>query len=188
MYSITDLKKDTLIQLDGVPYKVIDYAQKQMGRGGSIVNLRIKNLLDGSVIPKTFKGQEKVEPADVSNQKVQFLYADGDAGHFMDETTYEQFEIGADLLGDGLKFLKEGASAQAQLFEGRVINVELPIKVPLKVTDSPDVVKGDTQSTVLKTVTLENGTEVQTPIFIKTGDTIIIDTRDGGYVERQKDS
>ena len=148
MYSITDLKKDTLIQIDGKPYKVVEYAQKQMGRGGSIVNLRIKNLLDGSVIPKTFKGQEKVEPADVSNQKVQFLYADGETGHFMDEQTYDQFEIGTDILGDGLKYLKEGANAHAQLFEGRVINVELPVKVPLKVTEAPDVVKGDTQSTV----------------------------------------
>jgi elongation factor P len=186
MYSITDLKKDTLIQLDGTPYKVVDYAQKQMGRGGSIVNLRIKNLLDGSVIPKTFKGQEKIEPADVTNQKVQFLYADGNNAHFMDEQTYDQFEIGNDVLGDGLKYLKDGSSAQAQLFEGRVINVDLPVKVALKVTESPDVVRGDTQSTVLKTVTLENGTEAQTPIFIKQGDTVIIDTRDGSYVERQK--
>jgi elongation factor P len=186
MYSITDLKKDTLLQIDGVPYKVVDYNQKQMGRGGSIVNTKLKNLLDGSVIPKTFKGQDKVEPADVTNQKVQFLYADSDSAHFMDENTYEQFAIPLDIIGDGIKYLKEGAQAQAQLFEERVINVDLPFKVALQVTESPDVVKGDTQSTVLKTVTLENGTEVQTPIFIKTGDTIVIDTRDGSYVERQK--
>ncbi len=186
MYSITDIKKDTIIQLDGKPFKVIDYNQKQMGRGGSIVNVKLKNLLDGSVIPKTFKGQDKIEPADVSNMKVQFLYADGDSAHFMDEVTYEQFEIPKDTLGTGLKYLKEGANAQAQLFEGRVINVELPFKVPLKVTESPDVVRGDTQSTVLKTVILENGTEASVPIFIKQGETIVIDTRDGSYVERQK--
>lgn len=186
MLSITDLKKDTLIQLDGVPYKVTEYNQKQMGRGGSIVNTKLKNLLDGSVIPKTFKGQDKIDSADVSNQKVQFLYADTDSAHFMDEVTYEQFAIDLETLGTGIKYLKEGATAQAQLFEERVINVELPFKVPLKVTESPDVVKGDTQSTVLKTVTLENGTEANVPIFIKEGETIIIDTRDGSYVERQK--
>ena len=93
MYSITDLKKDTVIQLDGKPYKVIEYAQKQMGRGGSIVNTKLKNLLDGSVIPKTFKGQDKVEPADVSQNKVQYLYEDSGVLHFMDEKTYDQFEI-----------------------------------------------------------------------------------------------
>ena len=187
MYSITDLKKDTVIQIDGKPFKVIDYAQKQMGRGGSIVNVKLKNLLDGSVIPKTFKGQDKIEPADVSMQKVQFLYADADNTFFMNNETFEQFELHRDIIGDNMKFLKEGAEANLQMFDERVINVELPMKVAMKVTQSPDVVKGDTQSTVLKTVTLENGTEIQVPIFIKQNDTIVVDTRDGSYVEREKD-
>ena len=85
MYGVTDLKKGTLIQIEGKPYKVIDYAQKQMGRGGSIVNVKLKNLLDGSVIPKTFKGQEKIEPAEVANKMVQFLYRNDSVLHFMDE-------------------------------------------------------------------------------------------------------
>lgn len=186
MYSITDLKKDTIIQLDGTPYKVIEYAQKQMGRGGSIVNVRVKNLLDGSVIPKTFKGQEKIEPADVDNKKMQFLYGEGETLHFMDETTYDQFEVQKSLVGDPAVFLKEGSNAEIQFFNGRVINVELPIKVDLGVTDAPNVVKGDTQSTVLKEVTLETGAKVQTPMFVKAGDTVVIDTRDGSYVERKK--
>ncbi len=187
MYSITDLKKDTIIQLDGTPYKVIDYAQKQMGRGGSIVNVRIKNLLDGSVIPKTFKGQEKIESADVDNKKMQFLYAEGKTLHFMDETTYDQLEVQKELVGDAAVFLKEGSNADVQLFDGRVINVALPIKVDLLVTEAPDVVKGDTQSTVLKEVTVETGAKVQTPMFVKTNDMIVVDTRDGSYVERKKD-
>ena len=186
MYSITDLKKDTIIQLDGVPYKVVEYAQKQMGRGGSIVNVRIKNLLDGSVIPKTFKGQEKIEPADVDNKKMQFLYAEGDVLHFMDEKTYDQIEVQREMV-DRSELMKEGSNAEVQMFDGRVINVELPIKVDLEVTDSPDVVKGDTQSTVLKEVTVETGAKVQTPMFVKAGDTIVVDTRDGSYVERKKD-
>ncbi len=185
MYSITDLKKGTLIQLEGKPYKVVDYAQKQLGRGGSIVNTKLKNLLDGSVIPKTFKGQEKIEPADVVNSKLQFLYKDGETLHFMDESSYEQFELDiSDVFGN--QFLKDGLSVTAQLYNGRVINVELPVKISLKVLSTPDVVKGDTQSTVMKQADLETGTSVQVPIFIKTGDNIIVDTRDGSYVEREK--
>ena len=186
MYSITDLKKETIIQIDGVPYKVVEYAQKQMGRGGSIVNVRIKNLLDGSVIPKTFKGQEKIEPADVDNKRMQFLYSEGEVFHFMDEATYDQLEVQKDMIGEPAVFLKEGSNAEIQMFDGKVINVALPIKVELEVTDSPDVVKGDTQSTVLKEVTVETGTTVQTPMFVKTGDVIVVDTRDGSYVERKK--
>ncbi len=185
MYGVTDLKKGTLIQLDGKPYKVIDYAQKQMGRGGSIVNTKLKNLLDGSVIPKTFKGQEKVEPADVSNNKLQFLYKDGKTLHFMDESSYEQFELNSDGV-TGSKFLKDGMSVTAQLYDSRVINVELPVKISLEVLSTPDVVKGDTQSTVMKQADLETDTTIQVPIFIKTGDNVIVDTRDGSYVEREK--
>ena len=186
MYGVTDLKKGTVIQIDGIPYRVVEYGQKQMGRGGSIVNTKLKNLLDGSVLDKTFKGQDKIEPADLSNAKVQFLYADGDTLHFMDEATYDQFELNKDQIGDAVELMKEGTTVTAESFNGRVINVELPIKVPLKVTEAPDVVKGDTQSTVMKEVTLETGARVQTPIFIKQGETIIVDTRDGSYVERAK--
>jgi len=185
MYGVTDLKKGTLIQLEGRPYRVIEYAQKQMGRGGSIVNVKLKNLLDGSVIPKTFKGQDKIEPADISNSKVQFLYREGHRLHFMDETTYEQFELDIDDV-TGSDYLKDGTSVAAQLFNDRVINVELPIKISLEVINTPDAVKGDTQSTVMKQASLESGTSVQVPIFIKTGDNIIVDTRDGSYVEREK--
>jgi len=185
VYGVTDLKKGTLIQLDGKPYRVVDYAQKQMGRGGSIVNTKLKNLLDGSVIPKTFKGQEKVESADVTNNKLQFLYKADTTLHFMDESTYEQFELSSEDV-TGAEFLKDGMSVTAQLYEGRVINVELPVKISLEVLSTPDVVRGDTQSTVMKQAELETGTTVQVPIFIKTGDNVIIDTRDGSYVEREK--
>lgn len=186
MLSITDLKKDTMIQLDNVPYRVVEYAQKQMGRGGSIVNTKLKNLLDGSVLSKTFKGNEKLEEAEISNRKVQFLYRAGDTFHFMDEANYDQFEVDSDFIGQAVDFLKEGATASAQYFGSKVINIELPVKVELAVTEAPEVVKGDTQSTVQKIVTLENGTEIQAPIFIKAGDTVVVDTRDGSYVERAK--
>lgn len=186
MYGITDIKKDTVIQLDGVPYRVVEYAQKQMGRGGSIVNTKIKNLLDGSVQQKTFKGQDKIESAEINIKKVQYLYSDDSSCHFMDEETYGQFEVGKDILGDSKDFMKESDTVKAHLFNGQVINIELPIKIPLKVTETPDVVKGDTQSTVLKEAILETGARAQVPIFIKNDDVVIIDSRDGSYVERQK--
>lgn len=187
MYGITDLKKGTLIDLDGTPFQVVDYAQKQMGRGGSIVNVKIKSLTDGRVLDKTFKGSEKISAAQVDRKKAQYLYADDREAHFMDGDTYEQFAVSVDAAGDKLQFLPEGATAEIQLYEGRAIGLELPVKVPLKVTEAPAAVKGDTQSTVQKEVTLETGTKIQAPIFIKTGDTLIVDTRDGSYVERAKE-
>ena len=187
MYGITDLKKGTLIDLEGIPYQVVDYAQKQMGRGGSIVNVRIKSLKDGKVLDRTFKGNDKITAAEIDTKPAQFLYVDGTNAHFMDEKTFEQFAIGIESLGDSLNFLPEGSKARIQLYDGQPIGVEIPVKVPLKVTSSPEVVKGDTQSTVQKEVTLETGHKLQTPIFIKSGETIIVDTRQGGsYVERAK--
>ena len=98
MYQPTDLKKGTVCQIDGKPYRVIEYGQKVMGRGGSIVNVKLKNLIDGSVIPKTFKGQDKIEPAEVRNLEVQYLYADGTTYFFMDPSSFEQFELPAELI------------------------------------------------------------------------------------------
>ncbi len=186
MYSPTDLKKGTVCQIDGKPYRVVEYGQKVMGRGGSIVNVKLKNLLDGSVIPKTFKGQDKIEPAEVNNKTVQYLYRDGDAFHFMDPETFEQFELGLDVVDTAANYLKEGDELTLQLFDGRVINVELPKNLYLEVTYAEDVVKGDTTSSVLKDATLETGLTVKVPAFIKTGDIISIDTATGEYRERKK--
>jgi len=185
--SITDLKKGTIFQLEGVPYRVVDYNQKVMGRGGSIVNVRIKSLLDGKVLEKTFKGNESISSADVTNQNVQYLYNDGSTFFFMDEETFEQFEIPADIIGDGAGYLKESDRVQIQLFNGSVINVELPKNVPLKVTYTENVVKGDTTSSVLKDATLETGITVKVPAFIKQDDIIKVDNRTGEYLERSKD-
>lgn len=184
--SITELKKGTLFQLDGVPYRVVDYNQKVMGRGGSIVNVRIKSLLDGKVLEKTFKGNEQLDSADVANQSVQYLYSDGSTFFFMNGDTFEQFEVPADLIGDGAGFMKEGDIVVLQSFDSRPISVELPKNVPLKVTYTENVVKGDTTSSVLKDATLETGITVKVPAFIKQDDIIKVDTRTGEYLERVK--
>lgn len=186
-YQPTDLKKGVVVQIDGKPFRVTDYNQKVMGRGGSIVNVKLKNLIDGSVIPKTFKGQEKIDPAEVSNRTVQYLYSDGSDFHFMDPDTFEQFQLSASIVEDAANFLKEGESLTLQSFNGNIINVELPKNVYLQVTYAEDVVKGDTSSSVLKDATLETGFVVKAPAFIKTGDIISVDTATGEYRERKKD-
>ena len=183
---VTDLKKGQVFQLEGVPYKVVEYAQKVMGRGGSIVNVKIKSLIDGRVLDKTFKGNESIESADVTNKNIQYLYADVNSFHFMDEGTYEQFVLPANEMADQAGFMKEGDRVQAQLFNGQVIGIELPKNVPLKVTYTENVVKGDTTSSVMKDATLETSLKVKVPAFVKTGDIIKVDTRTGAYLERAK--
>lgn len=186
MYQPTDLKKGTVCQIDGKPYRVIEYGQKVMGRGGSIVNVKLKNLLDGSVIPKTFKGQDKIEPAEVSSKTVQYLYHDGDMFCFMDPENFEQFELSNDVVDEAKDYLKEGCELNLQVFDGRVINVELPKNLYLEVTYTEDVVKGDTTSSVLKDATLETGLVIKVPAFIKQGDIVSVDTTTGEYRERKK--
>jgi elongation factor P len=186
LLNITELKKGTLLQLNGIPYKVLEYNQKVVGRGGSIVNVRIISLTDGKVLDKTFKGNEQLEAADVTNRNVQYLYNDGTYYYFMDEDTFDQFDIAAGIIGDQAGYLKEGDKVQAQMFNSAVINVELPKNVPLEVTYSENAVKGDTSSTVRKNAVLETGISVKVPLFIKTGDVIKVDTRTGEYLERVK--
>lgn len=186
MYGPTDLKKNVLITLDGQPYKVIEYSQKVMGRGGSIVNVRVKNLITGALIPKTFKGQEKIEPAEVTTRKVQYLYKDDDKFYFMDPTTFEQYELSNDLVGDSKDFMKDGDEMDIQFYNGSAINLTLPKNLWLEVTYTENAVKGDTSTSVMKDATLETGVVVKVPAFIKTGDVISVDTETYAYRERQK--
>jgi elongation factor P len=186
-FGITDLKKGVVFEYEGEPFRVVEYNQKVMGRGGSIVNVRIKSLLDGKVLEKTFKGNEQVNYADVTNQTVQYLYSDGATFHFMNDETFAQFEIAADLVGDGAGYLKEGDKVTLQEFNGSPINVELPKNVPLKVTYTEDAVKGDTSSSISKDATLETGITIKVPAFIKQGDLISVDTSNGSYRERVKE-
>lgn len=186
MYQPTDLKKGVVVQLDGKPYRVVEYGQKVMGRGGSIVNVRLRNLIDGSVIPKTFKGQDKIEPAEVNNKSVQYLYNDGNDYFFMDPTTFEQFQLPSETVDEAKAYLKEGDELSLQFFGERVINVELPKNLYLEVTRTENAVKGDTTTNVLKEAELETGLLVRVPAFIKTGDIISVDTTTGEYRERKK--
>ncbi len=183
---VTDLKKGTIFQWEGEPFRVIEYNQKVMGRGGSIVNVKIKSLVDGKMLAKTFKGNDQLDSADVTSKGVQYLYNDGAKFYFMDDVTYEQFEIASDIIGDQAGYMKEGDKVNVQIFNGQAINVELPKNVPLKVTYTEDAVKGDTSSAITKNAELETGITIKVPAFIKTDDIISVDTTTGAYRERVK--
>lgn len=185
MYGPTDLKKNTLITLDGQPFKVVEYSQKVMGRGGSIVNVKVKNLVTGALLPKTFKGQEKIEPAEVTTRKVQYLYTDEEKFYFMDPETFEQYELLTEMVGDAKDFMRDGDEMEIQFYNGTAINLTLPKNLWLEVTYTETAVKGDTTSSVMKDATLETGLVIKVPAFIKTGDVVSVDTETYAYRERK---
>lgn len=183
---VTDLKKGQVFAFENIPYRVVDYNQKVMGRGGSIVNVTIKSLLDGKVLQKTFKGNEQLDSVDLAYSNVQYLYNDGSAFYFMDNESYEQVELPAEVISDQAGYLKEGDTVKAMKLDGRAISIELAKNVYLKVIYTEDVVKGDTTSNVLKDAKLETGITVRVPAFIKVGDEISVDTDLNTYRERRK--
>lgn len=186
MLSITHLRKGTAIELDNHPYVVIEYAQHSMGRGGSVVRTKIKSLLNGSVMEKTFKGSDKVIPADVAKENVQFLYKDASGYHFMNDDTYEQMSLGTDIVGSDGDYISEGAKASVMSFRSTPIGLDIGNNVYLKVTETATGAKGDTATSALKPAILETGKEIMVPLFVNQGDIIKVDTRDGKYLERKK--
>jgi elongation factor P len=186
MYGPTDLKKGVLITIGGEPYRVVEYAQKVMGRGGSIVNVKVKNLVTGALLPKTFKGQDRIEPAEVSGRRVQYLYNDGGKYYFMDPESFEQYELAAEMVGGARDFMREGDEMEILFYNGGAISLVLPKNIWLAVTYTETAVRGDTSSSVMKDATLETGVVIRVPAFIKTGDEVSVDTESYGYRERRK--
>lgn len=183
---VTDLRKGAVFAFEGTPYQVLEYSQKVVGRGGSIVNVRIRSLLDSRVYEKTFKGNESLDPVDLAYKNVQFLYKDDSKAYFMDQESYEQFELSLDGIGDMIGYMLEGDTVKAMLLDGTAVSIELPKNVYLTVTYCEDVVKGDTSGNVSKPAKLETGIDVRVPAFIKQGDVISVSTEDGSYRERKK--
>lgn len=186
MLSITELKTGTAIDWRGEPYVVIAYEHGKLGRGGAFVRAKLRNILTGNILEETFKGAIQVPEANIEKRKASFLYHDQDNLVFMDSENFEQFEIPQKSLGSVSGFIKEGAEVMAMLFKGKVISVELPIKVELKVVESPPGVKGDTASGATKTAKLETGATINVPLFVNEGDLIRVNTQEGTYVERVK--
>lgn len=184
MLSITDLKTGTKIAMEKDPWIVLSYSHSKQGRGGAVVKTKLKNLKTGAVIDKTFQGADKVEPANLSKKKATFLYCDENATYFMDNESYDQFEIELKKIGDDKKYLIENSNVDILYFGNEPINIELPIKMIFKVISAPPGVKGNSAGTVTKRVTLETGISIDAPLFIKENDHIVVDTRNGSYVER----
>lgn len=181
---MNDVRKGMAIVLEGEPYLVVqaDFLKKQQRR--PVVRSKLKHLKTGSMREHTFMQSDKIPEADIIRRTWQYLYPSGNAYVFMDQETYEQFELGSDIVGDAAKYLLEGQEAQVVLFDGLPVSIELPIKIQRKVLEAPDAVRGDTSTNVTKDVTIEGGMVIKAPQFIREGDTIRIDTRTGAYVER----
>lgn len=186
MLGITDLKPGTFFILDGSPHLVVSAEHSKLGRGGSILRSRVRNVKTGAIFDRTFKGNDSFAEADVIREACQFLYADDAGATCMNMTTYDQVVIPRSVVKEMTKFLKEGMEVQVIRWNGESLALELPIKVECAVTYTEPGFKGNTQSTVLKPATIETGAEVQVPLFVKTGDRIIVDTRTGTYLERAK--
>lgn len=185
MLSITSLKTGTKITFENEPYIVLSYSHSKMGRGGAVVKTKLKNLKNGSVIDKTFQGADKIDEADLSKKSATYLYRDQVEAFFMDEESYDQFSIPLSVVGSQIDYLIENSAVDILYFRSDPINIELPIKVAIKVLSAPPGVRGNSSGTVTKKVTLETGAQTDVPLFIKENDIIIIDTRDGKYVERR---
>lgn len=182
----TDLKIGTLIELDGVPYRVTDYTHKAMGRGGAVVQVRIKNLLTGGVVEKSFRSADKIAPAEVVRANMQLLYRQGDDMVFMNGDTYEQETVSSELLGDQSKWVADGSTVTLLNFNGKVIGFEMSNSVLLEVTETEPGARGDTATAALKPATVETGVQLMVPLFVNTGDRIKVNTLTGAYVERAK--
>jgi len=177
-------KKGLILELEGAPYEIISAEHSRSGRGGAFVRTKLKNLISGQTLQKTFDGSNKVEEANVEWKKAKFIYKDGDKFYFMDAISYEQFFLSEKLLERESKFLKQGLEVKILYFQEQPVNIKLPKKVELEVTQAPPAIKGDSATTPNKTVTLETGLEINTPIFISQGDKVIINTEKEEYVER----
>ena len=186
MYGINDLKNGTTFELDGQPFVVLDYQHSKQGRSGAVLRTKIKNLITGAIVQRTFSGSEKFSEVQIDRKKVQYLYADSDHYYFMDQNDYSQFDLPAEELGNSIHYLKDGEVVQFQFYDDKPINLDLPVKMDFLVTEAGEGLKGDTASGSTKVVTIETGLKVNVPLFIKEGEKIRINTTDGSYVERAK--
>ena len=184
MYVIADLKPGRAVVVDGDPYLITWSRFSKQGRQGGVMATKMKNLKSGSVIQKTFQGNDKLEPADVGFRRVQFLYESGGNYTFMDLSTYDQFDLDADIIGEGNQYLTDGLEVDALVFEENPIGIQLPPTVELTVTETTPGVKGDTATGGTKPATLSSGYTVNVPLFINEGDSVRVNTESGEYMER----
>jgi len=184
MIDVNKLKEGVTYLDGGQPYKVVKYSFSKMGRGKANIKVKVKNLLTGALVTKSYLSGNSVEPVEIEKKHLQYLYADGESLFFMDPVSFDQIEIGRSLIGDDLNYLVEGEKVWVQFWGERVVGVELPASVVLKVVETGPGEKGNSATNILKPATLESGLVVQVPTFIKEGDSLKINTQSGEYVSR----
>jgi len=184
MGTTQDIKKNLKMAIDGVPFVCLEAQFVKPGKGQAFTRCRLKNLMTGNVIERTYKSGETVEVADVEQRKMQFIYPEGEQLVFMNQSTGDQVNVDKDKLGEALRFLSDGLDVDVMFFNGNPIGVELPAHVTLQVTSSEPGIKGDTASGASKPATLSTGTTINVPLFIKEGEWVKVDTRTGDYLER----
>lgn len=184
MVSAGDFRNGVTFEMDGNVYQIVEFQHVKPGKGAAFVRTKIRNVIAGSVVEKTFSPTDKFPTAFVERKDMQYLYNDGDLYYFMDYETYEQLPISTDTVGDNLKFVKENMDCKVLSYKGNVFGIEPPTFVELEVTHTEPGIKGDTATNVTKPATLETGAEIRVPLFINEGDMIRVDTRTGEYMER----
>jgi elongation factor P len=184
----SEMRKGQSVKIDGKLYAIVDYQHVKLGKGGAVYQTKLKSLTDGSIQNVRLRSEETVEEAYLDKRTYEYLYSSGSEHVLMDTTTYDQISLDDDAFGDGPKYLKPNTQLQVSMYKGRPLVVTLPNTVDLEVTDTPPEIRGATATNQPKPATLETGLVVQVPSFIKAGDIIRVDTRNGEYVTRVKDA
>ena len=184
MVTAGDFRNGITFDMDGDVMQIIEFQHVKPGKGAAFVRTKLKNVISGAVIEKTFNPTEKFENAHIDRKEMQYLYSDDGLYYFMDMETFDQIPLNEDKLGDNFKFVKENTLCKIISYKGNVFGVEPPLFVELEVVDTEPGVRGDTATNVTKPATLETGAVIKVPIFINTGDMLRIDTRTGDYLER----
>ncbi|NLN70205.1 MAG: elongation factor P [Chloroflexi bacterium] len=184
MINVNELRKGVTFEQDGNLYKVLEYAHNKPGRGAATIRIKTRDLRKGTILEMTFNSGNRVQDIRLDYHNAQFLYVDGNLYYFMDNQSYEQYPVNADILGDQVQYLKPNMDVKLMFFESEALDVELPTSVDMLVTKAEPAVRGDTATGVTKKVITETGLEVQVPSFINLGDTIRVDTRNSNYITR----
>ena len=184
MISAGDFRNGITIEYENSIYQIIEFQHVKPGKGAAFVRTKLKNIISGGVVEKTFRPTEKCPQARIDRKDMQYLYEDGDLYYFMDTESYDQVGLNADKVGDSLKFVKENEMVKVCSHNGNVFAIEPPLFVVLTITDTEPGFKGDTATGASKPATVETGATVSVPLFVNTGDVIKIDTRTGEYLSR----
>jgi len=184
MISAGDFRNGITFEMEGNVYQIMEFQHVKPGKGAAFVRTKLRNIINGGVIEKTFRPTEKFPAARIDRVDMQYLYSDGDLFHFMNTETYDQIALNADDIGDALKFVKENEMCKVCSYNGKVFAVEPPLFVELEITDTEPGFKGDTATGATKPATVETGAVVYVPLFVEQGDKIKIDTRIGEYLSR----